>query len=42
MEFPANHTEKFQKYKRAKWLSNFVICGAKNVVENYGASFVRA
>ena len=31
-----SHCTKVQKYKSAKQVSNFLICGANNVVEPYG------
>ena len=33
--FPLQNV-KVQKYNRAKWVSNFLFCGAKNLVEHYG------
>ena len=30
-----SHCKKVQKYKRAKYVSNFLICGANNVVQHY-------
>ena len=34
-----SHCAKVQKYKRAKQVSNFLICGANDVLEHYGKRF---